>query len=213
MRSVDLNSKSDVVRMIAEIADETSSQVTCPISYHHGDPSSTPKIKTKDLVDSMYISSGANAVAVQISKAGLRLGFLLDAIVETYEENVIEARRLADELAAMQLNDKLSREVRKAERNALKKTRKEAEKIEQVRLGKEMDARIAERNMMTQEDALAQVIRAAEKKASRAQRELEERMQAEENERIKAAKKQAREADRILRKQSKLLRKPIQNKE
>ena len=160
--SIDLNNDADVKAFIAPLADETSSRITCPISYPLGGKA---QVESGDSLDRKYIQRGSKAVASQITKAGVRLGKLLNAMFAQYEEN----RKIADlETQERMLMNQAEHEMKSlihAEKSIERRKKREEELPEKERKRQETRERILEAKeiaRMGDEDEFAKKLRTIE---------------------------------------------------
>jgi len=163
----DLNLGKDVEALIVDILEETSSQLTCPLSYSLDGVSN---VASGDTLGARYIAQGSTAVANQIMKAGVRLAKLMDALAAKYQDNFADLPRATAEQENMEKADIEARELRKAIKAEEKKV---------------LDAAREAKNELTRNALIQQAGEIKERKANQAREKNEN--EAAERERVIAS--------------------------
>jgi len=131
IKKVNPNNGMDVEALIISMLEETSSQLTCPLSYSLDGVSN---VASGNTLGKGYIAQGSRAVANQIKRAGVRLAKLMNALVAQYEDNMAEFLRATAEQEAMKQAEEEMKRILDAEkvveRAAQRKEKKEMKKVE-----------------------------------------------------------------------------------
>ena len=204
IEGLDFNDKSDIKKFIVSVVEDTSSRLTCKVSYALN---SSTQVTSGASLDKTYIQKGASAVSRQMQKAGVRLGKLLNALVDLYEKNRVEMERENAELAAMKRAEKEQEDLATAERRAAKKALVKDEKAARKTLEAEQKKEREERNAMGGEDLLATRIRSAEEAELAARRVQISQRAAEAAAMSKEWAKRRRDSAKADRKAQKLVKK------
>jgi len=206
MRQKDLNLGTDIEALIVYMLEETSRELTCPLSYSLDGRS---KVASGDTLRDPYIAEGSTAVANQIIKAGVRLAKLMDALAAKYQDNFAEFLRATAEQEAMkQAEEEMKRILdaeKVAERAAQRKEKKEKKKVgKQAREIAEAEEALKrmEREAMGEEDELAKRFRNREKREAAQKAAAALRLKAEREEEAKLERAAKRATEKLARKQA-----------
>lgn len=79
----DLESEDSIRNLVAQIALQTATQVTCEVAYWSSPSQRGKSMPSGTFLDGDYIKNGREWTVIQVARAGIRLASLLSSIVES----------------------------------------------------------------------------------------------------------------------------------